>query len=54
MKELDVKKEQFYKTIISKVRGEGTYKYKSEYGVIIVYFNNIKLKKIILKMIENI
>lgn len=54
MKELDVKKEQFYKTIISQVRGEGTYKYKSEYGVIIVYFNNIKLKKIILKMIENI
>jgi len=52
--ELKVKKEQFYKTIISKVRGKGTYKYKSEYGVIIVYFNNIKLKKIILEMIEKI
>ena len=53
-KELNVKEEQFYKTIISKVRGEGTYKYKSEYGVIIVYFNNIKLKKIILEMIEKL
>ena len=50
--ELGAKKEQFYKTIISKVRGRGTYKYKSEYGVVIVYFNNIRLKKIILEMIE--
>jgi hypothetical protein len=49
---LGVKKEQFYKTIISKVRGKGTYKYKSEYGVIILYFNNVKLKKIIIEMIE--
>ena len=51
---LGVKREQFYKTIISQVRGEGTYKYKSEYGVIIVYFNNVRLKKIILEMIEKI
>ena len=51
-KKLRVSKKQFYKTIISKVRGKGTYKYKSEHGVIIVYFNNIKLKKIILEMIE--
>lgn len=53
-KELKVNENQFYKTIISKVRGKGTYKYKSEYGVIIVYFNNVKLKKIILEMIEKI
>ena len=52
--ELGVKKEQFYKTIVSKVRGRGTYKYKSEYGVVIVYFNNVKLKKIILGMIEKL
>ena len=49
-KELGIKKEQFYKTIVSKVRGEGTY----EYGVIIVYFNNVKLKRVILEMIEKI
>jgi len=54
IKKLGVNREQFYKTIISKVRGRGTYKYKSEYGVIIVYFNNIKLKKIILEMIEKV
>lgn len=53
-RELGIKKEQFYKTIISEVRGKGTYKYKSEHGVIIVYFNNTKLKKIILEMIEKL
>jgi len=53
-RELGVKKNQFYKTIVSKVRGEGTYKYKSKYGVAIVYFNNIKLKRLICNMIENI
>jgi hypothetical protein len=54
IRELDIRKEQFYKTIISEVRGKGTYKYKSEYGVIIVYFNNVKLKRIILEMIEKV
>lgn len=53
-KELNVSKKQFYKTIISKARGEGTYRYKSEYGVVIIYFNNIKLKRLICEMIENI
>jgi len=52
MRELDIKRGQFCKTIISEVRGKGTYKYKSEYGVIIVYFNNIKLKRKILEMIN--
>jgi hypothetical protein len=45
-KELGVKKRHFYRTIVSKVRGEGTYRYKSKYGVATVYFNNIKLKKL--------
>ncbi len=53
-RELNVGKEQFYKIVISKVRGKGTYKYKSEYGVAIVYFNNIRLKRLICEMIENI
>ncbi len=51
---LGVNRSQFYKTIISKVRGDGTYRSKSRHGVIIIYFNNIKVKKIILEMIENI
>jgi hypothetical protein len=53
-RELKVKNNQFYKIIVSKVRGEGTYKYKSEYGVLMVYFNNTRLKELICKMIDNI
>lgn len=53
-KELGVKEDQFYKVIVSKVRGLGTYKYKSEYGVVCVYFNNVRLRQIICEMIENI
>jgi hypothetical protein len=52
--ELGVKSNQFYKTIISKVRGDGTYKYRSEHGVIIIYFNNVKLKKLIIEALEKL
>ncbi len=54
IKELNIRRSQFYKTIISKVRNKGTYKYKSEHGVIIVYFNNVRLKKLICEMIDKI
>jgi len=54
MRELKVKKNQFYKIIISKIRGKGTYKYKSEHGVLMVYFNNTRLKELICKLIDNI
>jgi hypothetical protein len=53
-RELKVKPEQFYKPTYLKVRGMGTYNYKSKHGTAILYFNNIKLKRIICKMIENI
>lgn len=52
MSGLKVSKSQFYKVIKSKVRGKGTYKEKSKYGVLILYFNNIKLKRSILELIE--
>jgi hypothetical protein len=54
IKEIGVSKNQFYKVIVSKVRGEGTYKYRSEHGVVIVYFNNTRLKKCICGLIDNI
>ncbi|MEI6304633.1 MAG: hypothetical protein WCP09_01280 [Candidatus Taylorbacteria bacterium] len=53
-RELGVSRKQFYKIIVSKIRGKGTYKIKSANGVIIVYFNNIKLKRQICAMIDNI
>ena len=54
VKELDLKKSQFYKITVSKVRGEGTYIYRSEYGVITIYFNNTKLKELICKLIDKV
>ncbi|MDO8552755.1 MAG: hypothetical protein Q7S01_04535 [bacterium] len=54
MRQLKIKKNQFYKVIVSKVRGEGTYKYKSEYGVLTIHLNNSRLKELICKHIDNI
>ncbi|MDP3962558.1 MAG: hypothetical protein Q8Q03_01705 [bacterium] len=54
IRELNLNEKQFYKPMVIKVRGEGTYKYKSEYGTVIIYFNNIKVKKLICTLIENI
>lgn len=50
--QLGVDRKQFYKTIISRVRGKGTYKYKTEYGVVVMYFNNVKLKRTMCELIE--
>jgi len=51
MDELDIKRLQFYKVIITPYRSLGTYKHKSMYGVITIDFNNVKLKKIIDEML---
>lgn len=52
--ELKVSQRQFYKVIISKIRGEGSYKNKSQYGVLTIYFHNKKLRDIINTAIENL
>lgn len=52
--ELSVERSQFYKTVVVKVRGEGTYKYKSRYGVVVLQFNNTRLKELMCNLIENI
>lgn len=55
IKKLSIEPIQIYKKItISKSGRKGTYKNKSKYGVITVYFNNTKLKEIIDKEIEDI
>ena len=46
-----IKKEQFYKVIITPARSLGTYREKSKYGVLSVYFANTKLKKILDNML---
>lgn len=49
---LNVEKCQFQKPVVSKIRGEGSYKIKSTYGVLTVYFNNVKLRNLIINEIE--
>ncbi|RJQ23132.1 hypothetical protein C4565_10905 [Candidatus Parcubacteria bacterium] len=53
-KSLGVPKEQFQKPVVTKLRGRGTYKRKSEHGVVTIYFHNSKLKKILMEEIEKL
>ena len=53
-KELNFNEKYFYNPQIIKVRGNGSYKYKTQFGTVIVYLNNIRLKKLICDLIENI
>ena len=46
-KQLKVKKSQFYKTIVTRTGAIGTYRRKSEYGVLTVYYNNSHLRTLI-------
>ena len=50
---LDISPSQFQKVVVTPTRGVGTYRYKSEYGVLTVYFNNSKLKKAMDGLIES-
>ena len=52
--ELSVGLDQFYKPVVSRVRGPGTYRNKSQHGVVIVYFNNVRLKEKMCEMIDKI
>lgn len=49
--QLEVKKEQFYKTIVTKSGSLGTYRKKSEYGVLTVHYHNKKLRDLLVEMI---
>lgn len=54
LKFLKVKQDQFFKTTLLKGAGPGSYKQRSQYGVIIVYFNNTKLRNLICDQIANL
>ena len=45
---------QFYKPIITISGKVGNYKTKSKYGVLTLYFNNVKLKKIIFEKVQQL
>lgn len=52
-KELDVPKKQFMKVTVTIKRGEGTYHRKIEHGVLTVYYNNKKMRDVLVQEIEN-
>lgn len=52
IRKLKVKKEQFYKPIITPYRSIGNYRSKTKYGVVTVYYNNTKLKKLLMDLLE--
>lgn len=52
VKKLGVSKDQFYKTLITPSRGEGSYRKKLKYGVLTVYFCNKKLRTALIKELE--
>ena len=51
LKEFDIVDAQFYKVIVTPSRSIGTYREKSEWGVLTVHFANTKLKNLIDKML---
>jgi hypothetical protein len=51
---LNVSKTQFYKTIVSKSNKKGTYRNKSQNGVLTVYFLNSRLRNHLLGEIEKL
>ena len=51
LSECGINKSQFFKVTITPARSIGTYREKSKYGVLIVYFCNTKLKKILDSML---
>jgi len=51
MKELNINKKQFYKPTITITGKLGTYKNKSKYGVLTVYYSNIKMRNILVNLL---
>ena len=53
MENLGIGKSQFQKVVITPSRGKGTYRNKSKYGVLTVYFNNKKLRNVIVGKLKD-
>lgn len=50
---LNVEPEQFYRTTVTPSRGRGTYRTKTEHGVLTVYYHNKKLRDILVGQLSN-
>ncbi len=53
IKQLKVNKSHFQKVVVTPSRGAGTYRRKLKYGVLTVYFNNKKLRNVIVGKLKD-
>lgn len=53
-RELGVTHSQFQKVVVTRARSIGTYRKKSQYGVLTVYYHNKKLRDILCNTINNL
>ncbi len=51
LKKLKIRRSQFYKVTITQSRARGTYRKKSRYGVLTVYYHNKKLRDLLVNML---
>ena len=51
IKELGIKKEQIYKPMITRTGALGIYKKRSKYGVMTVYYCNVKLRNLLVNIL---
>ena len=51
IKKLKIKRSQFYKPIVTKSGSIGTYRKKSEFGVLTVMYHNKKLRNLLVSML---
>ena len=54
MSKLNIKEKQIYKPLISKSGSIGTYREKSKYGVMTLYYGNTKLRNLLIDMIAGL
>ena len=54
-KELDMPRRQFFpKVVVTPARSLGTYRNKTQHGVLTIYYGNKKLRDILCQMIEDV
>ena len=51
IKNLDVKREQFGRVVVTRSGSLGTYRRKSQYGVVTVYYHNRKLRDLLISLL---
>lgn len=51
---LNIPQRQFYKPIVTKSGSIGSYRNRNEYGVVTIYFNNTKLRNILMEQIAEV